>query len=436
MLSSLDPSAPASSAAAGLPTIPFTEFTLPNGLHVILHEDHRTPIVAVGVMYHVGSKNDEPHRRGFAHFFEHLLFEGSANIPRGAFSRHVEEAGGMLNANTSSDRTYYYEVLPADRLELGLWLESERMLHARVDSIGVDTQREVVKEEWRQNYQNRPYGSILPEVLKRAYVEHPYRWPVIGEMDDLAQADERDFMAFYQRYYVPNNAVLVLAGDLDPGQAREWVERYFGDIPAGARVVQPPFPVGRLQRELRAVVPDRIQLPAVVQAYRIPELGHPDQRAMELVGQVLSAGASARLERRLKDELQLAVQVGAINLPFEQGGLMVLLAIANEGVGPEALETALDAEVERMRMEPVPLQELGRLHARIKTGAYTELARVAGVAHKLATAHMFLGGAGRITDDLAARLAITPEQMRAAAHRYLDPAARVVLHYVPQEQAA
>ncbi len=423
-------------ARADTPSIPFTEFTLDNGLHVILHEDHRTPIVTVGVMYHVGSKNDEPHRRGFAHFFEHLLFEGSKHIDRGAFSRHVEEAGGMLNANTSADRTYYYEILPANRLELGLWLESERMLHARVDRIGVDTQREVVKEEWRQNYQNRPYGSILPEVLARAYADHPYRWPVIGEMKDLEAADEEDFRAFYKRYYVPNNAVLVLAGDLRPEMARELVQRYFGDIPPGPAVVQPPAVAGAIGGALHAVVHDRIQLPAAVHAYRIPALGDPGQRAMELAGQVLSAGGSSRLERALKDRHQLAVQVGAFNLPFEQGGLAVLFAIANEGVDPEALTTAMDAEVDRMRQEEITTGELERLRARIKTGSYTELARVAGVAHMLATAHTFMGGAHRIKDEIAARLAIAPDAIRQATHRHLDPAHRVVLHYVPEPQAA
>jgi predicted Zn-dependent peptidase len=187
----------AAPVAAQTRAINYTEFDLDNGLHVILHEDHSTPIVAVSVMYHVGSKNEEKDRRGFAHFFEHLLFEGSENIGRGEFSKHVERAGGVLNANTTGDRTYYYEVLPSNQLELGLWLESERMLHAKVDQKGVDTQREVVKEERRQRYENQPYGTILIEVLKRAYTEHPYQWPTIGFMEDLNAASEADYKAFY-----------------------------------------------------------------------------------------------------------------------------------------------------------------------------------------------------------------------------------------------
>ncbi|MDQ3100745.1 MAG: insulinase family protein, partial [Bacteroidota bacterium] len=210
----------AAPATAQSRAIEFTEFDLDNGLHVILHEDHGTPIVAVSVMYHVGSKDEDSKRRGFAHFFEHLLFEGSENIARGEFSKLVESAGGVLNANTSGDRTYYYEVLPSNHLELGLWLESERMLHAKVDQVGVNTQREVVKEERRQRYENQPYGSLLIEVLDRAYKEHPYKWPTIGFMEDLNAASEQDYKDFYKRFYIPNNAVLVVAGDIDPAQTR------------------------------------------------------------------------------------------------------------------------------------------------------------------------------------------------------------------------
>ncbi|MCC6399435.1 MAG: insulinase family protein, partial [Flavobacteriales bacterium] len=253
--------------------ITFTEFDLDNGLHVIVHEDHGTPIVAVSVMYHVGSKDERPDRRGFAHFFEHLLFEGSATLGRGEFSKHVEKAGGVLNANTNGDRTYSYEVLPSNQLELGLWLESERMLHARVDQKGIDTQREVVTEERRQRYENQPYGSILIEVLKRAYTVHPYQWPTIGFMEDLNAASEQDYIDFYKTYYVPNNAVLVIAGDVKAADMRKLVEKYFAAIPRGKDIVRPTAVEPQLKGEVRDVVHDQIQLPAVVQAYRIPAYG-------------------------------------------------------------------------------------------------------------------------------------------------------------------
>ena len=196
-----------------LNNIDFVEFDLDNGLHVILHEDHSTPIVAVSVLYHVGSKNENSDRTGFAHFFEHLLFEGSENIKRGEFDDYIQEAGGMNNANTTWDRTFYYEMLPSNQLSLGLWLESERMLHAKVEDVGIETQRQVVKEERRQRVDNRPYGSVLEESMKRAYQKHPYQWPVIGSMDHLDAAEEKDYKEFYKEFYKPNNAVLSIAGD-------------------------------------------------------------------------------------------------------------------------------------------------------------------------------------------------------------------------------
>ena len=224
------------------------EFDLANGLHVILHEDHSTPIVAVTVMYHVGSKNESTERTGMAHFFEHLLFEGSKHIDRGEFDSYVEGAGGALNANTTQDRTFYYELLPSNQLELGLWLESERMLHAKVEAIGIETQREVVKEEKRQRYDNQPYGMLLPKTMETAYTVHPYRWTPIGSMDHLNAASNEDFMEFYRTFYVPNNAVLSIAGDLDPAKTRKLIERYFADIPRGTRPHPPPDHSGAAAR--------------------------------------------------------------------------------------------------------------------------------------------------------------------------------------------
>ena len=215
--------------------IKFVEYDLPNGLHVILHEDHKTPIVAVSVLYHVGSKNEAPNRTGFAHFFEHLLFEGSENVKRGEFDKYIENAGGMNNANTWYDRTFYYEVFPSNQLKLGLWLESERMLHAKVDSTGIETQRQVVKEERRQRIDNQPYGTVLEETMKRLFVKHPYHHSVIGSMDDLDAAEEQDYVNFYKTYYVPNNAVLSVAGDIDIEEAKKAIAKYFGSIPKGTR---------------------------------------------------------------------------------------------------------------------------------------------------------------------------------------------------------
>ena len=413
--------------------IGYTEFTLDNGLHVVLHRDNGTPIVTVGVMYHVGSKNERPTQRGFAHFFEHLLFEGSANIARGEYSRIVEQAGGMLNANTNGDRTYYYEVLPSNQLELGLWLESERMLHARVDAKGIETQRQVVKEERRQRYDNQPYGSILIEVLERAYTVHPYRWPVIGVMEDLDAATEADFQDFHRRFYTPNNAVLVVAGDIDEARTRGMVEAWFGGIPRGIPVEQPAVVEPPLSGEVRGVVHDRIQLPAVVQAFRLPALGTPDIYAADLVNRLLSNGNSARLQRRLKDEDRLAVHTGAFTLPFEQPGLAVLYAIANAGVDADTLEKAIDAELRRLREEPITPAELARLRAQLETEMVLENSRVSGVAHNLAHAHMLLCDTALVNAEIARYMALDEQDILRAAREYFDPARRVVLHYLPRQ---
>jgi predicted Zn-dependent peptidase len=217
--------------------IKFTEYDLPNGLHVILHQDNSTPIVAVTILYHVGSKNEVEGRTGFAHFFEHLMFEGSDNIARGEYDKLTLNAGGTLNANTSQDRTFYYELLPSNQLELGLWLESERLLHLRIDSIGVETQRAVVKEERKQSYDNRPYGSVIEQTMSHAFKVHPYRYTPIGDPKDINKASLQEFMDFHSIYYVPNNATLSIAGDIDIENTRKMIDKYFSDIPRGTKPI-------------------------------------------------------------------------------------------------------------------------------------------------------------------------------------------------------
>ena len=412
-------------------TIAFTEFDLPNGLHVILHEDRGTPIVAVSVMYHVGSKNETPDRRGFAHFFEHLLFEGSKNIQRGEFSKLVERAGGVLNANTTGDRTYYFEVLPSNQLELGLWLESERMLHAKVDQVGVDTQREVVKEERRQRYENQPYGTVTMEVLKRAFKEHPYQWPTIGYMEDLNAATEADYQAFYKKFYIPNNATLVVAGDMDPISTRSLVERYFGGIPQGAPVERPTMVEPPLGGEVRDTIHDRIQLPAVVMGYRIPANGTPDFYAVELLNRLLSNGNSARMNTALKDQQQVAVYTGAFSFPFEHPGIAMLFAVANGGVDAARLEAARQREIDALCDAPIAPEELAKLKVQLETETLADNSRVAGIANNLANAHVMLGRTELINSELDRYLNLTAEDLQRAARTYFVQDNRVVLHYLP-----
>lgn len=415
----------------------FEQYTLDNGLQVILHQDKTTPIVAVSVMYHVGSKNEDPERTGFAHFFEHLMFEGSENLERGDFDKHVQNAGGDLNANTSFDRTFYYEILPSNQLAMGLWLESERMLHAKVDIKGIETQREVVKEERRQRIDNQPYGTILEETFKRAYKVHPYRWPIIGSMAHLEAAVEADYKKFYKDFYVPNNAVLSIAGDIDMAEAKMLINKYFGDIPKSpAAIYRPRVVEPNLAGEIRDTIFDNIQLPAVIQAYRIPAQGTKDYYAVDMVSRILSSGESSRLYRALVDEQQKALFVGNFPLALEDPGVSLSFGITNMGVEVSDLEKAIDAEVEKVQMELITEKEFEKLRNQIEAEFVTNNSRVAGIAESLATYHMFFGDANLINNEIDRYLAVTREDIMGAAKKYLVKNNRVVLYYLPKAQQA
>lgn len=291
-----------------------------------------------------------------------------------------------------------------------------------------------MKEERRQRYENQPYGSILIEVLKRAYSVHPYQWPTIGFMEDLNAASEADYKAFYKQFYVPNNAVLVVAGDIDESRARQLVQRYFGDIPRGDNVKQPQIEEPPLQKEVRDVIYDRIQLPAVVTAYRIPAIGTKEFYAVDLLNRLLSNGNSSRLNVALKEEQQKAVYVGAFSLPFEHPGLAIHFAIANASVDPRELERSMDAEIGRILREGVPKLEFEKLKAQLETEYVADNSRVAGVANNLATAYTLLGGTDQVNRELERYLALTPDDLQRAAETYFTPERRVVLHYLPISQ--
>lgn len=422
-----------SSVQGQMNKIDFVEYDLDNGLHVILHEDHSTPIVAVSVMYHVGSKNENPERTGFAHFFEHLMFEGSENIDRGEFDKYVKKAGGTLNANTSWDRTYYFEIMPSNQLELGLWLESERMLHAKVDQTGIETQREVVKEERRQRVDNQPYGSIAEESFRRAFKEHPYKWPIIGSMAHLEAAEENDYKQFYEDFYVPNNAVLSIAGDIDVGQAKKWIEKYFGAIPKSKKpVYRPNITEPPLGGEVRDTIFDNIQLPAVVQLYRIPAQGTPDYYAVDMLTQLLSQGQSSRLYKALVDEQQKALFVGNFPLALEDPGVSLAFGITNMGVDPADLEAAMDEEVRKVQEELISQKEFDKLRNQIENDFVSQNSRVAGIAENLATYYMFFGNTDLVNTEIDRYLNVTREDIREAARKYLTKDNRVVLYYLPK----
>ncbi len=381
--------------------IEFTEFDLDNGLHVILHKDNTTPIVTVAVMYNVGSKNEQPNRTGFAHFFEHLMFEGTKNIQRSEYAKFVERAGGALNANTSADRTYYYQTLPSNQLELGLWLESERMLHAKVDSIGIQTQKKVVIEEKKQSYDNRPYGTIFIETMKRAFKEHPYKWPTIGDPEHIMAAKDSEFKEFYDTFYVPNNAVLVVAGDIDPEKTKKWVEKYYADIPAGKneiyrpQIVEPP-----LGGEVRDTIFDNIQVPLVLQAYRTPAMNTDDFYAIDMLGTLLSGGQSSRLYKALVDEKELSISVGSFPMPLNEPSINLTFAFANMGVDPQMIEEAIDEEIEKIKDELIPEKEFQKLKNQFENRVVSSNEKIADRASNLATNYIYFGETALVNKEL------------------------------------
>ena len=416
--------------------IKFTEYDLPNGLHVILHQDNTTPIVAVTILYHVGSKNEVPGRTGFAHFFEHLMFEGSENIPRGEFDKITLNAGGTLNANTSQDRTFYYELLPSNQLELGLWLESERLLHLRIDSIGVETQRAVVKEERKQSYDNRPYGSIIEKTMANAYKVHPYRWTPIGFPEDINKATLQEFMDFHSTYYVPNNATLSIAGDIDIEKTKILVEKYFADIPRGTKPIYRPSLVEPAQTaEVRDTVYDNIQLPAVIMAYHMPAQGTEDAYALSMLTTLLSDGESSRLYKSIVDKQQKALQVVSFPFALEDPGLFLVFGLVNMGITLQDLEAAIDAEIDKVKTTTVNDAEFRKLQNKVENDFVTGNSTMAGIAENLANYHVYFGNANLINTEIERYLKVTPADLMRVANKYLNKENRVVLYYLPKPTA-
>lgn len=413
--------------------IDFTQYDLPNGMHVILHKDNALPIVAITLTYHVGSKNEDPERTGFAHFFEHLMFEGSANIERGQFDKLNQGAGGTMNASTSQDRTFYYQIFPSNQLELGLWMESERLLQLKIDSIGVETQRKVVKEERKQRYDNQPYGSILEETFVRAYKVHPYKWLPIGSVQYIDQAKTEEFMEFYKKFYVPQNVTLSIAGDIDVTKTKELIQKYFGDIPKGAGsikkvdLVEPP-----MKAEVRDTVYDNIQLPLVLQAYRIPAQGTPDFYALDMLGTVLAGGQSSRLYKSIVDKQQKAVNVGSIPFPLEDPGLFIVYGITNVGISADDLEKSIQEEIDKVRKGLIAENEFQKLRNQTENDFVNANSTVVGVATSLANYHVYYGDANLINTEINRYLKVTREDIKRVANKYLSLENRVVLYYLPK----
>ncbi|AFL84400.1 putative Zn-dependent peptidase [Belliella baltica DSM 15883] len=413
--------------------IEFKEFTLDNGLHVILHQDNTTPIVATSVLYHVGSKNENPERTGFAHFFEHLMFEGSENIPRGKFFEIVESAGGTLNAGTSQDYTIYYEILPSNQLELSLYLESERMLQAKVDQVGVDTQREVIKQEMKEVMEERPYGSFQKEIPVRLYPNHPYKSPIIGSAEHLEASKLEEFMEFYATYYKPNNATLSIAGDIDYAETERLVRAYFEEIPKGTiEPYRPNIEIQKLSNEIEDVVYDNIQLPAIFQGYLMPKKDHPDTYALDLLSTYLLSGKSSLMYKELVDKSQKAIQAVAFPNDLEDGGMFLVLAIANMGVDVDDLNVAIDEVLDQVKTNGIDKNDLQKLINIKENQIINGFGSVANISQSLAQGHVFYGNADYVNTQLDLFRKVTAEDVKRVAQKYLDKDSRVVLKYLPK----
>jgi predicted Zn-dependent peptidase len=388
-------------------------------------------------MYHVGAKNENPERTGFAHFFEHLLFEGTENIKRGEWFKIVGANGGTNNANTTEDRTYYYEVFPSNNLELGLWMESERMLHPVINQIGVDTQNEVIKEEKRLRFDNSPYGQIIPEVKKNIFTKHPYRWSPVGSMEHLDAAKLEEFKAFNKKFYIPNNAVLVVAGDFNADQTKEWIQKYFGAIKKGTPIEMETFVEEPITETIKARFEDsNIQIPMVVAAYRTPSMKTRDARVLDFISTILSDGKSSRLYKKIVDEKKMALQIGAFNNSQEDYGMYILYGLPQAPSTSENILTEIDAEIVKLQTELIPAKELQKLQNKYENQYVNSNASIEGVADNLATYYLLYKDVNLINTEIEMYRTITPEEIRTVAKKYLNPNQRLVLDYVPSSDKA
>src|SRR5579863_2422061 len=425
--------------------LPFTRHTLGNGLRVVLHPDPSLPLVTINIWYHVGSKNERPGRTGFAHLFEHMLFQGSEHVGTNDHFRYVQQVGGVANGSTWFDRTNYYETLPAHQLELGLWLESDRMgfLLPAITAENLETQRQVVMNERRQRIENQPYGLATERLRELLYPgDHPYHWPVIGYMDDIAAATLEEVRAFFRTFYAPNNAVLTLAGDFDPAAALERIDAWFGEIPAGqpvpplpAGVADPP-PLSAAVGERRAVLPDDVRLPRIYLACRIPAFGHRLWYAGDLLAGILAGGKSSRLYRDLVYERQIAQDVSAYVNPFEAVGDFTVVATVRPGVEPAAVEAAIGDHLARAAAEPPGADELGGALSRILTDYWSALELLSNRADSFSQYTTYFDDPGRLAGEADRYRGVAAGELQELATGWLGEAQRVVVTVVPKAPAA
>ncbi|MFD0977492.1 M16 family metallopeptidase [Salinimicrobium gaetbulicola] len=414
--------------------VEFTEYTLDNGLDVILHQDNSAPVVTTGVMYDVGGKDRINNKSGFAHFFEHLLFEGTENIAKGEWFKIVTSNGGKNNANTSNDRTYYYEIFPSNQLELGLWMESERMMHPVIEQSGVDTQNEVIKEERRMRYDNRPYGNWINEMASNLFKKHPYKDPNVGYMEDLDASTLEEFKEFFDIYYKPNNATLVVAGDIDITKTKKMIQDYFGPIPAGKEVTRNFPDEDPITETIEAKFYDpNIQIPAIILGYKTPGMIERDAYVLNMISSVLSTGKSSRLYKKLVDDQKQALEVGALNIPQKDYGMYVVLALPLGETSLDTLVHEMDEEIVKLQEELISQREYEKLQNQFENQFVNSNSSVSGIASSLATYQMLYEDTDLINEEIEIYRSITREDIKRVANEYLNPNQRVVLEYLPKK---
>ncbi|MDA9125480.1 insulinase family protein [Flavobacteriaceae bacterium] len=413
--------------------VKFEEYDLSNGMHVILHQDNSAPVVTTSVMYHVGAKDENPERTGFAHFFEHLLFEGTKNIPKGEWFTIVTSNGGSNNANTTDDRTYYYEVFPSNNVELGLWMESERLLHPVINQDGVDTQNEVVKEEKRLRVDNSPYGKFLEMIKVNMFKKHPYKGTTIGKMAHLDAATLEEFQAFNKKFYIPNNAVLVVAGDIDVTAVKGMIEDYFGPIPRGEDIVRDFPKEDPITEPMRAKAYDsNIQIPAVMAAYRTPSFKDRDSYVLSMISTYLSDGKTSKLYKKMVDDKKMALQVGALDFSQEDYGTYILYGLPLGDVSLDDLIVEMDEEILKLQKNLISERDYQKIQNKFENNFVSSNSSIEGIANSLARYYMLYGDVNLINNEIDIYRSITREEIKTVANKYLNADQRLILEYLPE----